>query len=91
MGDRARATTGNASGLENAYANIRSGEVYGRGDARIARTDDGDARGAPGQVICAQAVTQVFQASQSFRSGVSEVRWFSTLNPSASISVSRAP
>ena len=55
-------------------------EADRRGHAGVAGPHNGDLSG--------YAVTQVFQAIQNLRSGVSEVRWVRTRNPSRSISSS---
>ena len=60
--------------LEDDDALARGSQRDRRGHAGVARADD------------RYAVTQVFQAIQNLRKGVSEVRCVSTRNPSRSIS-----
>ena len=79
----AGAATQPRGGFENGGGNAGAGEFDGGGEAGTAAADNGD----PGL----QLETQVFQASQSLRSGVSEMRWLSTFSqPPAWISTSSA-
>ena len=69
------------AGLEHRDAHAAPGERDAGRHAGVTSADDGNLSG--------YVVTHVFQAIQSLRSGVSEVRWVSTLKPSRSISSSR--
>ena len=64
--------------FEDSHRNAASGQGHGGGHARVSSSDD------------CYALTQVFQASQNLRNGVSEVRCVSTWKPSRSTSASVA-
>src|SRR5208282_230456 len=81
--DSPRASPGNRPGFEHADWNIARRKLDRRRHAGPAAADDGNiSRGA------SYVVTHVFQAIQSLRIGVSEVRCVSTWQPSARISSS---
>ena len=72
-----------------APARYRAGFENGHRDAALRERDGRRHAGVAGPHH-SYALTHVFQASQSLRSGVSDVRWVRTLNPSRSTSASVA-
>ncbi len=80
--ETARATAQFTAGFQQEHVMAVAHAGGGRRAAGPSRTDDGDAQ--PGR----HADTQVFQAIQSLRSGVSAIRWCRTRNSSRSTSSS---
>ncbi|CFM06566.1 Uncharacterised protein [Bordetella pertussis] len=86
----AGAPAGRAPGFEHGDLGVGLAQRHAGGQAGPARSDDGDLHRASRRTRGAPPLTQVFQASHSLRTGVSEMRWCSTCQSSRSISSSSA-